>query len=65
MELDAIAGIVIGRLAGYEAGCHGAAMLGTTPTRIVLVQIVGQGVPTAANPHHNMGAQDLIKKIPG
>lgn len=59
MELDAIAGIMVRRLARHQTGGHRAAMLGPAAAGIVLVQIVGQCVPAATDAHHDVRAQDL------
>jgi len=64
VELDAVARVVIRRLTGNEASCHGAAMLGTAAARIVLVQIVGQCVPSATDAHHYVGTKDLKVEVP-
>lgn len=60
MQLNAAAVAGIGAaVAGQQTSRYGAAMLGTTAARIVLVQIVRKCVPAAANAHHDVRAQDL------
>lgn len=60
MQLNASAVTGIGAaVAGQQTSRDGAAMLGTTAARVVLVQIVRKCVPATANAHHDMRAQDL------
>lgn len=60
VQLNAAAVAGIGAaVAGQQTSRYGAAMLGTTAARIVLVQIVRKCVPAAANAHHDVRAQDL------
>ena len=46
-----------------QAGGEGGAVGGAAAAGVVLVQVVGQGVPATANAHHDVGAQDLWKEI--
>lgn len=49
-------------LGAGEAGGEGCAVLGAAAARVVLVQVVGQGVPAASNADHHVGTEDLKRE---